>query len=90
MLLFNNVDKPGIVGRVTAVLSDYNVNIASLAVSRQASGLPALSLVTADQRIPAEAAAKIAAQDGITNVRTASFNDDFVPQAAAASPAAEA
>jgi hypothetical protein len=89
VLLFNNMDAPGVVGRVTAVLADYHINIANMSVARQPAGgvAAALSVFICDQRIPSEAAAKIEALDGITNVRTASFGSAF---AAAGSDAAAA
>jgi len=65
------------VGRVTSVLSDHNVNIASLAIARQFPGSPALTLLICDHRIPAEVVGKIAALDGITNVRAVSFGTGF-------------
>lgn len=73
VLLFNNLDKPGAVGRVTSLLADNNINIASLSVARQYPGSPALSVIISDQRVPAEVKAKVEALDGISNVRTVSF-----------------
>lgn len=77
-LFFNNVDRPGTVARITGVLSDANINIASFLVARQHPGSPALSVVVCDGRIPSSVATKIAALDGISNVRTASFGTRFV------------
>ena len=56
-----------------AVLTDYNVNIASLGVARQQPGSPALSVIQTDQRVTKEAVGRLAALDGITNVRSVSF-----------------
>ena len=78
ILLYNNIDKPGTISRITGVLSEYNINIGSLLVARQHAGSPALSIVVADARIPAEVAHRIAALDGITSVRTASFGDTYI------------
>jgi D-3-phosphoglycerate dehydrogenase len=83
VLLFNNVDRPGATGRVTSVLADHNINIASLAIVRQYPGSPALSVVISDQRVPGEVKAKIEALDGISNVRAASFDGAFAAPRAA-------
>jgi hypothetical protein len=78
------------VARTTGVLADHNINIASLKVARQfgGGGSPALSVLVCDQRIPSDVATRIAALDGISNVRTASFGDAFAAKAAGASAAA--
>ena len=73
LLLFNNQDKPGTVARITGILSDANINIASFLVARQHPGSPALSVVVCDGRIPSSVAGRISTLDGIFNVRTASF-----------------
>lgn len=77
VLLYNNLDKPGTISRITAILSESNINIASLLVARQHAGAPALSIVIADARIPTDVANRIAALDGISSVRTASFGDSY-------------
>lgn len=90
VLLFNNLDKPGAVGKVTSALADNNINIASLAVARQYPGSPALSVIISDQRVPADVKAKIELLDGVSGVSTASFGDAFISKALAAAPAAAA
>ena len=73
VLLFNNADSPGVVSRVTSVLADNNINIATLSVVRQAKGEPALSIIISDQRLPKDVELKVCAEAGITGVRTATF-----------------
>jgi D-3-phosphoglycerate dehydrogenase len=82
VVLFNNFDKPGAVGKVTSVLADNNINIASLAIARQYIGSPALSVIITDQRVPSEVKAKIADLDGISNVSTASFGNQYITKPA--------
>jgi predicted regulator of amino acid metabolism with ACT domain len=72
-VFYNNIDIPGQISKVTTVLSDYQVNIASLNVARQHVGSPALSIVRCDSRIPAKAVEEIKVLEGITRVSTASF-----------------
>ena len=72
-VFYNNLDVPGQISKVTSVLSEHNVNIASLNVARQFPGSPALSIIRCDSRIPARAVAEITQLEGITRVSTASF-----------------
>lgn len=80
LLMYNNIDAPGEVARVTSVLADNHINIASLKVARQfgGGGSPALSVLVCDNRIPTDVAARLASLEGISNVRTASFGNAFV------------
>jgi len=90
VVMFSNLDKPGAVSRVTRVLADNNVNIASLAIARQFVGSPALTVIVADQRITSDVQSRIAELDGITNVRSVSFGNAFIPSAAEAGAASAA
>ena len=66
LLLWNNIDAPGQVARVTRVLAEHNINVASLAVARQyqGGGSPALSVMLCDSRIPTDAVNQINGLDG--------------------------
>jgi predicted regulator of amino acid metabolism with ACT domain len=72
-VLYNNLDVPGQISRVTAVLSSHSINIASLNVARQYVGSPALSVIRCDSRIPARAVEEIKMLEGISGVSTVSF-----------------
>ena len=75
VLVYNNVDQPGQVSKVTSVLSHHNVNIASLNVARQftGGGSPALSVLLCDSRIPSKAVEEIRKLEGVSGVSVASF-----------------
>lgn len=77
VLMLSHRDRPGLLAKTTGVLSEFSVNIASLSVARQAPGLPSLSVITTDQRVPAEARSRIELLDGISDVQTASFGSHF-------------
>jgi len=81
VLVYNNLDQPGQVSRVTTVLSDYHVNIASLNVARQyaGGGSPALSVLLCDSRIPSRAVEEITSLEGVSGVSVASFPDAISP-----------
>jgi L-serine dehydratase len=72
-VFYLNLDVPGQISKVTSVLSEHNVNIASLNVARQSVGSPALSIIRCDSRIPARAVEEIKRLEGISRVNTASF-----------------
>jgi D-3-phosphoglycerate dehydrogenase len=52
MLIFSNVDTPGVVGKIGSLLGESQVNIASIQLSREKPGGRALSLVNVDQPVP--------------------------------------
>jgi L-serine dehydratase len=72
-VFYNNLDVPGQISKVTSVLSEHNVNIASLNVARQFVGSPALSIIRCDTRIPQKAIEGIRGLEGIFGVQQASF-----------------
>jgi hypothetical protein len=72
MLFFNNLDKPGVLARITHVLSRSNINIAHFGLGRHAVGGEALGVLTVDAPIPPEVVQQIAALPNVRNVRTAS------------------
>ncbi|RYD34437.1 MAG: phosphoglycerate dehydrogenase [Verrucomicrobiaceae bacterium] len=48
LLIYENKDQPGIVGAVGTILGQFNVNIANMSLSRDATGGKALVLLTLD------------------------------------------
>lgn len=51
-LITQHLDKPGVIANVTALLSNYNINIAFMKVSRREKGDIALMLIETDNPIP--------------------------------------
>ncbi len=69
LLLLNNQDIPGIVGKVGTVLARHHVNIASMSLGREAAGGQALTALTLDS-IPSMACLDdLRADPAISNVR---------------------
>ncbi|SNX52701.1 L-serine ammonia-lyase, iron-sulfur-dependent subunit beta [Thermoanaerobacterium sp. RBIITD] len=64
-LITKHVDKPGIIAKVTKVLSDYEINIAFMRVYRQLKGDNAIMVIESDQNIPDDARMVIEDIDGI-------------------------
>jgi D-3-phosphoglycerate dehydrogenase / 2-oxoglutarate reductase len=68
ILLYRNVDRPGMVAAVGSILADENINIASLALARTGPGQEAVSAFSVDDDISRPVLDQIAAIDGVTDV----------------------
>jgi len=73
VLLVQNTDKPGAIGQVARILANEGINIAQMSVARQHPGSPALCVLLLDDRVTKATRQRIATQDGIYSVATASF-----------------
>lgn len=69
MLLANNVDRPGVIGKVGTVLGEANINIAFMQVGRKSVGEDALMIVGVDHPIPDHLLQKLASVAQLRNVR---------------------
>ena len=73
MLYVNNLDKPGFIGALGALLAEEGVNIATFNLGRVSAGEDAIALVGVDQD-PADAlVAKIRALPHVKEARTLRF-----------------
>jgi D-3-phosphoglycerate dehydrogenase / 2-oxoglutarate reductase len=70
LLFYRNVDRPGMVAAVGALLADHGINIAALALGRTGPGEVALSVYTVDEPITAEVRDRIDAIEGVDQVRS--------------------
>ncbi len=69
ILLYRNVDRPGMLARVGSVLSDAGINIAALALGRSDPGQEALTAINVDHAISEDVLKKIQALDGVFAVK---------------------
>lgn len=69
-LVVVHTDQPGVIAAVTAVLARYDVNIASMEVSRERRGARALMVIETDQAVHGPVTEAVAAAAGVTQVRT--------------------
>lgn len=67
-LYVNNIDKPGFIGALGAMLGEANVNIATFHLGRQDAGGEAIALIGIDSEPPAAMTAKL---DALPHVRYA-------------------
>ncbi|HYE95347.1 MAG TPA: phosphoglycerate dehydrogenase [Rubricoccaceae bacterium] len=71
LLFYQNVDRPGVLATVGALLAEAGINIAGLALGREAPGATALTVLTTDEPIPAAVVRRIAGVDEVHDVRVA-------------------
>ena len=70
ILIYRNIDKPGMLASVSRELSVSNINIASLSLGRKSEGDYALTIVNIDSPISEEVKNSISAIDGIKDIYT--------------------
>ena len=73
MLYVNNLDKPGFIGNLGAILADASVNIATFNLGRVSAGEDAIALVGVDQDPTDALITKIRALPHVKEARTLRF-----------------
>jgi len=71
-LFYQNVDRPGMLATVGALLAEANVNIAGLTLGREARGAMALTVLATDEPIPSDLLEQIADLADVHDVIVAS------------------
>lgn len=69
LLVYNNIDKPGMLARVGTILAAHNVNIAGVSLGRTAAGERALTVMNIDSAIPPAALDALNSDAGISNLK---------------------
>jgi D-3-phosphoglycerate dehydrogenase len=69
LFLMSNKDRPGMVGYVGALMGRYNVNIASMSLSRDAAGGRALTVLNLDSVPPPALIEEIQKDPDISDIR---------------------
>ena len=75
MLLVQNKDIPGVVGKVGSVLGSYNINIAEFILSRKDSDQKAYSIIKIDDMISIEILNKLSSLEEIIEIKQISINE---------------
>ena len=73
MLYVNNLDKPGFIGALGALLAEAGVNIATFNLGRVSAGEDAIALVGVDQEPPADLLGRIQHLPHVKEARVLSF-----------------
>ena len=69
LFILNNKDRPGIVGYIGSLLGRFQVNIASMSLSRDVAGGKALTILNLDSVPPAGVIEELQKDADISNVR---------------------
>jgi D-3-phosphoglycerate dehydrogenase len=65
VIALQNIDKPGIIGRIGTLLGKNGINIAAMQWSRSRKGEKAVSFVSVDQEVSEEVLAQLQKTDGV-------------------------
>lgn len=69
LLIYNNIDKPGMLAMVGLILARHGVNIAGVSLGRFAIGENALTVMNIDSNIPEAGMAELIGQEGVSNLK---------------------
>lgn len=73
-LIISHIDKPGVIAKVTAILSQYNVNIAFMRVYRHGKGQNAFMIIETDDHVNGGAVEDIKMVQYVVNAYLVSIN----------------
>lgn len=73
LLVCDNEDRPGMIGKIGSLLGDFDINIRSMEVGRREKRARAVMLIAVDEAPSDQQLADIEALDGIYNVRLVRF-----------------
>jgi len=73
VVAIQNIDKPGIIGRIGTILGNAGINIAAMQWSRNKKGEKAVSFVSVDQEVSSETLDEIRKIDGVLKVSLLNF-----------------
>jgi len=73
LLVYYNIDRPGMLAKVGSILAACNVNIGDVSLGRSAVGANALTMMNVDGEIPVKALEELKKQEGILNLRLVKF-----------------
>ncbi|MBI1804352.1 MAG: phosphoglycerate dehydrogenase [Ignavibacteriae bacterium] len=69
LLLYSNIDKPGMLANVSGILARANINIAGLSLGRYGVGSKALTIISTDSIVPHSILKEIAALQGVSGIK---------------------
>ena len=69
LLIYTNLDRPGMLAKVGAILAKHDVNIAGVSLGRTEIGKNALTVMSIDNEIPPTAWKELQNQEGISDIR---------------------
>ncbi len=74
IILYTNIDKPGMLAAVSGALAEQDINIASLSLGRSHKGSNAVTAVRVDKKVRENELKRIVELDGVNSVRYVSIS----------------
>ena len=74
LILYRNIDKPGMLASVGKILADAKINIAGLSLGRIEKGKEALTVISIDSRADSSILNQISSTEGIINIYSVGIN----------------
>ncbi|MDX1640938.1 MAG: phosphoglycerate dehydrogenase [Balneolaceae bacterium] len=74
ILMYQNIDKPGMLAAVSSTLAKQNINIGALSLGRTAKGSNAITAVIVDKQLDNDELESIYDLDGVSNVKYISLS----------------
>jgi D-3-phosphoglycerate dehydrogenase len=69
LLIYKNIDRPGMLARVGTILAQHQINIGGVSLGRTAVGETALTLMNIDSDVPPVALSALREEEGVSDVR---------------------
>jgi D-3-phosphoglycerate dehydrogenase len=69
LLVYNNIDRPGMLAKVGLIMAKHNVNIAGVSLGRSRMGENALTVMNIDSDIPPAGMKELLAEEGVSNLK---------------------
>jgi D-3-phosphoglycerate dehydrogenase len=69
LLIYKNLDRPGMLAAVGAILARHRINIAGVSLGRTEIGRTALTVMNVDNDVPSEAQAELNEVEGVSDLR---------------------
>ena len=76
LLVWWNTDRPGVIGKVTTLMGEQDINIAGMQLGRDVEGGQAISIMLVDEKVPATDLERIRTIPGMIDVRAVSFESN--------------
>jgi D-3-phosphoglycerate dehydrogenase len=70
MLIFSNIDKPGLIGNIGTTLGQHDINIAAMQFGREIPGGNAVSMLRVDSPVSEELLEKLKRLPNVVSVKS--------------------
>jgi D-3-phosphoglycerate dehydrogenase len=74
MLIYRNIDRPGVLASVGSILAAHSINIAGVSLGRTAVGEEALTVMNIDSEVPQEVLTRLGEVEGVSGLCAVRLN----------------